>query len=313
MKGGPFQAEQQRQPNRMLASLNVRPTGAWHLQSGQSLAGSHRCSRVSARSSRLRTDAQTDSPVQQKAADAVKQEQPASQKKKTKFGYLRASGTAVYTPSRPVNNFGEFMLSKRGVNIALGLEGFSRTEVISSGVYRCYSEAKKFLSYQVAPVVDLGISLVHADPEVVSRDGVGAAAVAARGAAQAATEEGRPNNTCLIEMIQCRLEGSDAIIEQNKRFSAYCTNAVTWEGDVLRADVFLEIRLELFQGPFALLPASAVEGPGSKFLQRIVDNALPEFLQDLEAEFHRWETTEAGGGGGAAHASSDAGTMQLRV
>ena len=59
--------------------------------------------------------------------------------------------------------------------------------------------------------------------------------------------------------------------------------------------------------------ASAVEGPGSKFLQRIVDNALPEFLQDLEAEFHRWETTEAGGGGGAAHASSVAGTMQLRV
>ncbi|CAN1262045.1 hypothetical protein LINPERPRIM_LOCUS11130, partial [Linum perenne] len=72
---------------------------------------------------------------------------------------------------------------------------------------------------------------------------------------------------CTIEMLSCKLQGSEVIEDQNDRFSAFMVNRMTWDTDnlepFLEVDVKLNLTLEIYTQPFLLLPTSAVEGPGN--------------------------------------------------
>ena len=52
-----------------------------------------------------------------------------------------------------------------------------------------------------------------------------------------------------------------------------------------------QVELELFGGPLALLPTTAVSAPGSLVLQRMIRRNLAPFLAKLEAAYLEWEAT----------------------
>ena len=52
------------------------------------------------------------------------------------------------------------------------------------------------------------------------------------------------------------------------------------------------MELELFSRAFLLLPAAAVEVPGSALLGRIIAKSQPAFLVALEAAYRAWELEE---------------------
>ncbi|GFQ06720.1 hypothetical protein PHJA_002816000 [Phtheirospermum japonicum] len=72
-----------------------------------------------------------------------------------------------------------------------------------------------------------------------------------------------------------KFEGSKMMERQNEHFSAFMRNHIKWESfgseQFLSVDVKLNLVLEIYTRPFTLLPVSAVEGPGKKVMQTLLD------------------------------------------
>ncbi len=171
---------------------------------------------------------------------------------------------------------------------------FHSWERIEGGGYRCYAERTKFLNYEVEPALDMAVEVLP--PSVAG---------------------GAPSQ-CVIRMVGARLGGSAAVQQQSQRFAASATHVITWEATMLRSSVEMQARvvhvcacllmncrlahfthsltqvdLELFSGPFALLPRAAVERPGAALLQRVINKSLTPFLAQLEADYRAWEAAQS--------------------
>jgi hypothetical protein len=111
--------------------------------------------------------------------------------------------------------------------------------VLSSPAFstcRCYLRSIEAFKFSVSPVIDV---------RVTSTD-----------------------DTCTVEMLQCRFLGSEAVERQNDRFSASFRNHIDWRENgsaepELQNEIRLDLALEVFTPPFTMLPLSAVERPGS--------------------------------------------------
>ncbi|KAK9279426.1 hypothetical protein L1049_013105 [Liquidambar formosana] len=93
-------------------------------------------------------------------------------------------------------------------------------------------------------------------------------------------------------MLSCKFEGSDVVERQNNYFSASMRNHITWDTNdaesYLDIDVTLDLTLEIYTRPFALLPASAVERPGNLMMQALVDRLVPLLLEQLLQDYSNW-------------------------
>lgn len=142
----------------------------------------------------------------------------------------------------------------------LNTDSLQHYESMGSNVFRCTLPKLEILNFEVAPVVDL--SVVTDDQE------------------------------CIVEMLSCKFQGSEAVESQNERFSASMRNQLTWdtsfESDTLEVNVELNVSLEVYTLPFTLLPLSAVETPGNVILQAMVDRLVPLFLDHLLDDYYRW-------------------------
>ncbi|XP_051137352.1 uncharacterized protein LOC127255709 [Andrographis paniculata] len=97
---------------------------------------------------------------------------------------------------------------------------------------------------------------------------------------------------CTVEMLSCKFEGSEVVEQQNKYFSAFMRNRIKWEcteaEQFLDLDVKLNVVLEIYTMPFALLPVSAVEGPGNIVMQALLDQLVPLLVQQLLQDYEEW-------------------------
>lgn len=154
----------------------------------------------------------------------------------------------------------EFLCQPAGMESMLNTDSLQHYESMGSNVFRCTLPKLEILNFEVAPVVDL--SVVTDDQE------------------------------CIVEMLSCKFQGSEAVESQNERFSASMRNQLTWdtsfESDTLEVNVELNVSLEVYTLPFTLLPLSAVETPGNVILQAMVDRLVPLFLDHLLDDYYRW-------------------------
>ncbi|KAF2552675.1 hypothetical protein F2Q68_00037673 [Brassica cretica] len=97
---------------------------------------------------------------------------------------------------------------------------------------------------------------------------------------------------CTVELLSCKLEGSELLENQSEMFSAIMTNCMTWNMEdpepFLEVDVSLKVTLEISTRPFTMLPVSAVEAPGNLVMQTLVDTLVPLLLQQLLKDYYEW-------------------------
>ena len=165
-----------------------------------------------------------------------------------------------------------------------------RIERLGENRFRCFVDGVRLFSFSVEPVVDVEVD--------VAPDGRGPT----------------------VRLLGARLEGSRAAVAASDAFEVTMANAVRWmtssekeekmmmvmmtgekgtaEGDTnsslhLTSATEIELRIEVPTW-FRLVPLSAVERAGSKVMQRVLDVAVPRFLDQLARDYSLW--SESGGG-----------------
>ncbi|KAL7159743.1 hypothetical protein ABFS83_01G048200 [Erythranthe nasuta] len=154
----------------------------------------------------------------------------------------------------------EFFSHPSGIEALLNTRALQSYQSLDSNLYRCVLPQLQLLNFRVAPVLDLQVTPSSED--------------------------------CLVEMLSCKFEGSEVVERQNEHFSASMKNHITWETidteQFLNVDVKLNLVLEIYTQPFALLPISAVEGPGNIMMQTLVDKLVPLLVQQLLQNYEEW-------------------------
>ena len=162
-----------------------------------------------------------------------------------------------------------------------------RIERLDDKSFRCYVDGVRLFSFSVEPVVDVEV---------------------------AAAPDGRGPT---VRLLGATLEGSKAAVAASDAFEVTMANAVRWmtteekkkaklvsltssssEDDDdddnllhLTSDTSIELRIEV-PGWFRLVPLSAVERVGSKVMQRVLDVAVPRFLDQLARDYALWAEGE---------------------
>ncbi|KAL6194160.1 hypothetical protein ACLB2K_035244 [Fragaria x ananassa] len=168
----------------------------------------------------------------------------------------------IKLPSFDSNNvhIREFLSHQSGTEAMLNTRALQSFEPLSTDTYRCTLPKLKLLNFEAAPVVDLRVNPTDED--------------------------------CMVEMLSCRFDGSEAVERQNSRFSALMTNHMSWERDdsesYLEVDVKLKLTLEIYTRPFTMMPVSAVERPGNLMMQALLDRLVPLLLQQLLQDYQKW-------------------------
>ncbi|CAM6090099.1 unnamed protein product [Calypogeia fissa] len=159
-----------------------------------------------------------------------------------------------------------FLREPEGMKCMLNTKVLRKYEDVGDGVFKCYLPMMEFLSFEVAPVLELQVD---------------------------AREDG-----CQVDLLSCKFEGSDLIRSQNEHFSASMKNHLTWSSsstseeeeneDFLHVQVELDVALEVYTLPFTVLPISTVESPGRLVLQALVDRLIPVFVDQLFIDYQTW-------------------------
>ncbi|XP_042024249.1 uncharacterized protein LOC121771516 isoform X3 [Salvia splendens] len=90
----------------------------------------------------------------------------------------------IYSDAENSNyHISQFFRHPSGIEAILNLKALQSCQSLDSNLYRCI----KLLNFEVAPVIDLQVTSTAGE--------------------------------CLVEMISCKFEGSDAVERQNERFS----------------------------------------------------------------------------------------------
>lgn len=136
-----------------------------------------------------------------------------------------------------------------------------RIERVDEDTFRCYVGGFHFMNFHVDPVLTLSVIVEERGPTV--------------------------------RLLDTTLQGSKVVEEANNRFNATMVNIVRWQeggeyGKEICSETSLEVTLEL-PGWF-LLPPSVVENSGSKIMQKILNRAVPRFLEQLKNDYVTWAT-----------------------
>lgn len=140
-----------------------------------------------------------------------------------------------------------------------------RIERLDADTFKCYVGGLHFLNFHVEPVLTLSVIVGDHGPTV--------------------------------KLLSTELQGSKAIVEVNRKFTATMTNVVRWENfensemngngeKQIRSDVEIQVTLEV-PGWF-VLPIKVIEKSGCAVMQRVLNTAVPRFLQQLEADYQQW-------------------------
>ncbi|XP_010278457.1 PREDICTED: uncharacterized protein LOC104612648 isoform X2 [Nelumbo nucifera] len=161
-----------------------------------------------------------------------------------------------------------FLNHPSGVETILNKDALQSLQSLDSNTYRCTLQKIQLLNFEVAPVLDLRVTTTNED--------------------------------CIVEMLSCKFEGSEAMECQNDHFSASMVNHMKWDASTsepsLDVDVKLSITLEfcfvyhlqIYTRPFTLLPVSAVENPGNLIMQRLVDKLVSLLVERLLQDYDKW-------------------------
>ncbi|XP_020527082.1 uncharacterized protein LOC18440816 isoform X1 [Amborella trichopoda] len=161
--------------------------------------------------------------------------------------------------------FSSFLAHPLGMESILNTRALQCFELLDSNTYRCTLQKISLLKFEVTPILDLRVTTTTDD--------------------------------CVVELLSCKFEGSEAIERQSQRFSAFMRNHITWDTNCIEAfldmDVKLNITLEVFMAPFTRLPITAVETPGNLLMQALVDKLVPLLIQQLLQDYHQWVLSQA--------------------
>ena len=104
------------------------------------------------------------------------------------------------------------------------------------------------------------------------------------------------DNTGRISILPClplQLRGSKAVEAANERFDATMSNVVRWQeapggggGLQIVSETFIQVQL-VVPGWF-VLPTASIERTGSAVMGRVLQTAVPRFLQQLAADYAAW-------------------------
>ncbi|XP_034211663.1 uncharacterized protein LOC117624474 isoform X3 [Prunus dulcis] len=159
----------------------------------------------------------------------------------------------------------EFLSHQSGIEAMLNTRALKSFESLDTDTYRCTLPKLQLLNFEAAPVLDLRVTPTNED--------------------------------CIVEMLSCRFEGSEAVERQNSHFSAFMRNHMSWDTNdsesFLEVDVKLKLTLEIYTRPFTMMPVSAVERPGNfvmtcRMMQALVDRLVPLLLQQLLQDYSKW-------------------------
>ncbi|KAG7540819.1 hypothetical protein ISN45_Aa07g009750 [Arabidopsis thaliana x Arabidopsis arenosa] len=158
--------------------------------------------------------------------------------------------------------FSEFLKHPSGMEAVINAKALQSYHLVedTDNTYRCTLPKVQLMSFEVSPVLVLRVTPTQED--------------------------------CTVELLSCKLEGSELLENQSERFSAIMTNCMTWNMEhpepFLEADVRLNVTLEISTRPFTMLPVSAVEAPGNLVMQTLVDTLVPLLLQQLLKDYDEW-------------------------
>ncbi|KAL3645836.1 hypothetical protein CASFOL_011016 [Castilleja foliolosa] len=159
-----------------------------------------------------------------------------------------------------IYHISQFLSHPSGIESILNTRALQSYQSLDSNFYRCTIPQVKLLGFAVAPILDLLVTSTTED--------------------------------CVVEMLSCKFEGSEVVERQNEHFSASMRNHMKWETigaeSFLVVDVRLNLILEIYTQPFALLPVSAVERPGNIMMQALVDRLVPLLVQQLLQDYEDW-------------------------
>ncbi|CAK8570082.1 unnamed protein product [Lathyrus sativus] len=156
------------------------------------------------------------------------------------------------------HHISEFLSQPSGIAAVLNTKALQSFQSLDANTYRCELPKLRLLNFEASPFIDLRVTSTDED--------------------------------CLVEMISCKFEGSEIIEEQNKHFSAFMINHMTWSDaeSFLEVDVKLNLTLEIYTRPFTMMPISAVEGPGNIMMQALVDKLVPLLLEQMLQDYNKW-------------------------
>ncbi|XP_024005060.1 uncharacterized protein LOC18030203 isoform X2 [Eutrema salsugineum] len=133
--------------------------------------------------------------------------------------------------------FSDFLKHPSGMEAVINAKALQSYHVVdeNDNTYRCTLPKVQLMSFEVSPVLVLRVTPTQED--------------------------------CTVELLSCKLEGSELLENQSENFSAIMTNCMTWNMEdpepFLEVDVTLKVILEISTPPFTMLPVSAVEAPGN--------------------------------------------------
>ncbi|KAG5407460.1 hypothetical protein BRARA_K00504 [Brassica rapa] len=158
--------------------------------------------------------------------------------------------------------FSEFLKHPSGMEAVINAKALQSYQLVDDdeNTYRCTLPTIQLMSFEVSPVLVLRVIPTQED--------------------------------CTVELLSCKLEGSELLENQSEMFSAIMTNCMTWNMEdpepFLEVDVSLKVTLEISTRPFTMLPVSAVESPGNLVMQTLVDTLVPLLLQQLLKDYDEW-------------------------
>ncbi|CAN6880557.1 hypothetical protein Bca4012_080710 [Brassica carinata] len=158
--------------------------------------------------------------------------------------------------------FIEFLKHPCGMEAVINAKALQSYQLVDDddNTYRCTLPTIQLMSFEVSPVLVLRVIPTQED--------------------------------CTVELLSCKLEGSELLENQSEMFSAFMTNCMTWNMEdpepFLEVDVSLKVTLEISTRPFTMLPVSAVEAPGNLVMQTLVDTLVPLLLQQLLKDYDEW-------------------------
>ncbi|EFN52385.1 hypothetical protein CHLNCDRAFT_138831 [Chlorella variabilis] len=134
-----------------------------------------------------------------------------------------------------------------------------RIERLDEDTFRCYVGGLKLFSLEVEPVITVSVTVQERGPTV--------------------------------RLLSTKLKGSKAVEAANERFDATMTNVVRWQeapggGKQLASDTFIQVQLQV--PAWFVLPTSTIERTGGAVMARVLESAVPRFLQQLSADYAAW-------------------------
>lgn len=174
-----------------------------------------------------------------------------------------------------------------------------RIERLDERTFRCYVDGVRLFSFSVEPVVDvevdvapdgrgptvrlLGARLEGSKAAVAASD---AFEVTMANAVRWMTTEEKRERLSLLSPSSSSSEDADDDIGVGVGVGA---DGATNNADLLHltSDTSIELRIEV-PAWFRLVPLSAVERVGSRVMQRVLDVAVPRFLDQLARDYALW-------------------------